>query len=143
MSDPTDAPPGLDALFNAPAEFTHGGRTFRVGELTLAERAEFVRWLKDRAEQQFLRLPEDGPAVAKEALARELLAAMAAGDYEWGGPVCVRAMGTRAGGSQLIYLAVRQHDDLFTPEEAEALWDAAMNDRLAKLLARAVSDPPA
>jgi hypothetical protein len=136
-------PTDLSDLFNAPAAVTlPDGRTVAVGELTLERRARFVRWLKDRAVGELARLPEDAPPAVVRAYTDAVSEALAVGVYEWGGSACVRALAQRPGGSYALFLAVEAHDPLFTVEEAEALWDAMVADRM-ELLRRAVADPPA
>lgn len=130
----------LADVLNAPAEIEHNGRAYRVGELSLLGRARFERWLKDRAVNEALRVSEDAPESARRLLLSEVNQDIAAGVYDFGGSACVKAMAQRAGGVQALYLAMEQHDEMVTVEEAESLYDAKIAERLA-LIEKACADP--
>lgn len=135
--------PTLTDLLNTPTGFTWKGKTFAVSDATFLHRAEFCRWLKDRAIAAAGTAPEGAPAEFMAPFRQAVLQDIAAGVYDWASPACVKAMATRAGGVKALHLVVGASDPEFTEPDAEELWDGEFGRIVRELTARAVEDPPA
>lgn len=136
----TDTPPDLAKLLNQPETIEFEGKAFKLRELTVAQRATYSQWLKDRA----LSAVELAARTAPEHVAAEQRAGWrqdcAAGVYDFGGPVFSAALRTHAGQVKALHLSLSaDHPDL-TEDYAEKMW-LAHKSQLAALVADKIGDP--
>lgn len=139
-TDPVPTP--LAALVNAPEVFDVGGRSYRFGELDLLQIARFETWLENRALALGAKLSENMPPTIRDGVLNQIVQGVAAGEYQWGGVACLRAIQTREGMTQLVYLAVQMDDPTFTLEQAREVCDGLLQAKLERaMLVKVAPDP--
>src|SRR4051794_13270063 len=95
--------PTLADLLSVETDLELDGKTYKVRPPTLLEQGRFQRWLEQRAREAIDR------AVYKDEASRDrchnlITQDVAAGVYEWGGELCVKALQTEAGVVRLLEL---------------------------------------
>lgn len=136
----------LADFFNAPTELPLKDdkgdvlETVKVRQPSQLEQGMFQRWLEQRAYDSIERRTYQDPR--QQAEDRRLLNQdVAAGVYEWGGPVCVAALGTPTGIAKLLTIICA--DQALTLEKAEKLVDQQVREIAAILWERGAADPKA
>lgn len=138
----------LADLVNAPTEVTYRDKVYPLRDLTIEERAMFARHLEKRARDAAAR------AAADQQLPREVATQIvagvahdiAAGMYEWGGDVYVRALSTVYGMGYALHLTLKAEHPEVTHEFGQEMVANLTGEQLlgavhADLLASAVADP--
>lgn len=95
----------LSQLAGLDATFEYEGSRYDLRELDFEQRARFSKWVKDRAKAEAAR-PADIPGDFARTLASTVLADIAAGQYDWGGPVCIAALFSPEGAAFALSLAL-------------------------------------
>lgn len=134
-------PISLAKLLNVGSELKWNGKTYLLSEATIAQQAEFSTWVEMRAWDAIERRQMNSPN--KEILSEsvhELNAAIAAGEYEWGGAPVMRATRTYAGQKQLVVIVLRSNYPELTDDEIEAMYDAKRSE-IEKRISEIASDP--
>lgn len=91
-------------LLNAPTEITDAdGKVWSLSEPTIMMQATFQRWLEQRARESAGRAT-DVPDEDRRNLLLDVTAAIAAGDYDWSGPICLKALQTPTGLAKITAL---------------------------------------
>lgn len=134
-------PTSLAKLLNVGADFTYNGKTYKLTEATIPQCAEFSTWVEMRAWDAIERRQLNSPNTEMYlASVRELNAAIAAGEYEWGGAPVMRATRTYAGQKQLVIIVMRANHPELMDEEIEAMY-TAKHKELEKRIAEITADP--
>ena len=128
----------LAELLNSPTAIPFEGVEYQLRQPTLMEEGEYQRWLEHRAYEAIERRTYRDPD-QQERDRRNLNNDVAAGVFEWGGEVCVRAIQTPGGLARLLHIMLR--DQGLTEAKAKALVDRKMREIAAVLVARSTSDP--
>jgi hypothetical protein len=123
-----------DAL-SPPDAFEYEGRTYKVRELDLEQGAQFSQWLKDRALSEIARQTEL-PDEFRSQLRADVLREIAAGVYDWQGPVSVQAMFTPEGAAKVLQVALSRDHPGIELDTARKIVRAKL-DQLAELMLRA------
>lgn len=122
-------------LLGVGTELTLDGETYAVKAPTLLEQGRYQRWLEQRARESLDRatyLDDVARATAQNAVTRDI----AAGEYEWGGDLCVKALRTEAGVVKLLEVVLG-----VPPETARRLYDTRLGQIMAVLKAASDDDP--
>jgi hypothetical protein len=128
----------LGDVFNSPTAIPFEGVEYRLRQPTLMEQGEYQRWLEQRAYEAIERRDYRDPD-HRERDRRNLNNDVAAGVFEWGGEVCVRAVQTPGGLARLLSVICR--DQGLTEQKAKGLVDLKVREIAAVLVARATKDP--
>jgi hypothetical protein len=88
--------PTLADLFNVPREFEFEGIKYGLKEPDQLQQGQFQRWLEQRVRESIRRDTEAEEDELAKALDR-FYDRQAAGEYEWGNPICLRALLTFTG----------------------------------------------
>lgn len=112
----------------APMTLEHAGKTFKAGLITQKIKSLVERWLEKRAMASVLRFRADLDLTEFRNLSAAVTADIAAGKYAFGGPFCVEALGTMAGG-----IAFASFIFGCTEEEMEALF-LARSEEVTQIL---------
>jgi hypothetical protein len=138
--------PTLADFFNAPTELPlkdaagNVVRTFKVRQPDQLEQGQYQRWLEQRAYDGIERRTYQDPtqqAADRAALNRDI----AAGLFEYGGPVCCQALGTPGGIAKLLTIICA--DQGLSPDDAATLVDQQVREIAAVLWERGNDDPKA
>lgn len=123
----------LADLLNAPTEIELDGVVYKLRQPTLMEQMTYQRWLEQRARESASRavdIPED----ERRQLLRDVTADIAAGVYEWAGPVCVKALQTPGGLAKLIHIILADQ------KCTEAISRRLVDKQLAEIIAVLMKD---
>lgn len=82
----------------APMTLEYNGKTFKAGLITQKIKSQVERWLEKRAMASVMRFRADLDIAEFRNLSAAVTADIASGKYAFGGPYCVEALGTMAGG---------------------------------------------
>jgi hypothetical protein len=127
----------LADLLNAPTEIELDGKVWKLREPTLLEQATFQRHLETRAREAAGRAT-DIPDEDRRQLLRDVNADIAAGVYDFGGPVCVQALQTPTGLAKLIHIILR--DQGCNEDIARKLVDRQLKEIVATLVGDRLDD---
>lgn len=133
--------PDLADVLGVPDTFEYEGKSYKVRELTLIQRARFGQWLKDRAKQEVARTLEAPDEFKRQAISA-VYADIAAGVYSWGSEASIKALCTPEGCAYALYLALSEDHPEVDEELAAKMFEAKLNELAEKVL-RAASDPKA
>lgn len=134
-------PISLAKLLNVGSELKWNGKTYLLSEATIAQQAEFATWVEMRAWDAIGRRQMNSPnKETYSASVHELNAAIAAGEYEWGGAPVMRATRTYVGQKQLVVIVLRNKYPELTDDEIEAMY-AAKHKEIEKRISEIASDP--
>jgi hypothetical protein len=126
-------------LLGAPTEFSYKGKVFQLRPATQLEQAKFQRWLEQRARDADMRA--DVSEERRRALDADTTKAIAAGEYEWGGEICLRAIRTPGGLAKLVSIVLA--DQAVTVEMAREMVEEKLRDIAAVMFAQGTEDPKA
>ena len=121
----------LADLLNAPTEIELDGVIWKLRQPTILEQATYQRNLERRAREAASRavdIPED----ERRQLLRDVTADIAAGLYEYGGPVCIRRLQTEEGIAELLHIILA--DQGCTREIARRLVEKQLSEIIAVLM---------
>jgi hypothetical protein len=126
-------------LLGAPSELTHKGKVYQLRPANQLEQAKFQRWLEQRARDAVARADVSEPRRA--AMDAALTDAIAAGEYEWGGEVCLKAIRTPGGLAKLVSIVLAEQ--AVTLAVAQEMVEEKLRDIAAVMFAQASNDPKA
>lgn len=129
----------LADLLNAPSDFEHGGKVYKLREPTLLECATYQRWLESEARASAA-AATDLPEEDRRNLLRDVNADIAAKRYAWAGAVCVDSLRTPQGIAKLMSIVCA--DQGVTYELALKMCEARLADLARLLLAAETGDDP-
>lgn len=95
--------PSIGDLLNSPSEKEFEGVVYQLRQPTMEEEGLFQRWLEQRAYDAIARRTYQDP-VEQETDRRLLNQDIAAGEYEYGGPLAVKAINTPRGIAQIVHI---------------------------------------
>lgn len=126
-------------LLGAPTEFVYKGKTFQLRPANQIEQAKFQRWIEQRARDAVER--SDVSEDRRRAMDAALTDAIAAGEYEWGGELCIRAIRTPGGLAKLVSIVLAEQ--AVTLPMAQEMVEDKLRDIAAVMFAQSASDPKA
>jgi hypothetical protein len=126
-------------LLGAPTEFVYKGKTFQLRAANQLEQAKFQRWLEQRARDAVERA--DVSDERRRAMDAGVTDAIAAGEYEWGGELCIRAIRTPAGLAKLVSIVLA--DQAVTLPMAQEMVESKLKEIAAVMFAKVADDPKA
>jgi hypothetical protein len=101
----------LSQLAGLDASFDYQGKKYDLKELDFEQGAKFSKWVKERAKAEAAR-SDHLPGDFGKTMASVVLADIAAGHYDWGGPVCVSALFSPEGAANALQIALAAEHDL-------------------------------
>lgn len=131
----------LAELLNTGRKFTHDGKEYTLKTATIKQRAEFATWLENRAWETIERRQLNGASdqTVKEQRS-ELVNAIAAGKYEWGGEVAVASVQSVVGAAQLMFIVLKDEHSEITEEIVLAMMEAKHRE-IQAFAAEHLTDP--
>jgi hypothetical protein len=125
----------LADLLSVESEVELDGKTYKLRPPNLLEQGKFQRWLEQRARESIDRATylDDSSRLRQQNL---ISTDIAAGEYEWGSMVCVKALQTPTGVAKLLEIILA-----IPAEESKKLVDEHLS-RIVAVISAAVSDDP-
>lgn len=130
----------LNDLLNTPKELKYKGVTYFLKQPDQDQQAQYGAWLEQRARDSVGRAVDVSPE-RQERLDAGVTASIAAGEYEWGGEICNRALRTPSGFAKLVEILLA--DQAVTYPMAVEMVNEQLKELAAALLQKATSDPKA
>jgi len=124
----------LSQLAGYDLSFEFDGRRYDLNDLDFEKGARFSKWVKDRAVAEVAR-SQDVPGDFGKTLASTVIQDIAAGHYDWGGPVCVQALFSPEGAAYALHVALSGTDDPPDLDACRAVVRAKL-DEIAAYLTR-------
>lgn len=110
-------------------------KTYKLGPPNILQQGKFQRWLEQRARESVDRanyLDEATRQQQQNLITNDV----AAGEYDWGGPVCVKALQSQVGVAKLMEIILDVPGD-----EARRIVEQHLQ-RIVNVIQAAVSDDP-
>lgn len=126
----------LSQLAGFDVAFEYQGKKYDLREMDFEKGAKFSKWVKDRAKAEAART-ESLPGEFDRTVASVVIADIAAGHYDWGGPVCAKAMFSPEGAAYALHVALADAEEPPDMEACRQIVKTKLNEIAEFLIAQA------
>lgn len=123
----------LSQLAGYDASFEFRDKRYDLKDLDFEKGARFSKWVKDRAIAEAAR-SQNVPGNFGQTLASTVIQDIAAGHYDWGGPVCVAALFSPEGQAHALLVALSDEEDPPDLDACRAMVRAKLDEIAAYLV---------